>query len=123
MIIQSETRIVSISLRRYCGGEHYGLGPDCFGDLETEFPLAHPDRMAGSNIICADDKDIDELLNYWSNAVQTANRGWDRIKYESFEEYRRETDNPLFALDDGELHRGDEWQLEVQISVFSDKNA
>ena len=120
MIIQSKTRIVSVFLRRYCGGEHCGLGPDCFDDLETGFPLDHPDRLAGSNIIRADDEAIDNLLCYWSNEVQKANRGWDHTKYESFKECLENlsTDDLIFPLDDGELQRGDEWQLGILISAL-----
>ena len=84
--------------------------------MEPNFPIEHPDRLAGSNVILASDKDVDELISYWEKVVQKANRGYDHETYESFEEYRENfsMDDQIFALNDEELQRGDEWTLAVK---------
>ena len=116
MTIKTETRIISITMCRFRGGWECGYEPDCFSDMEPNFPIEHPDRLAGSNAILASDKDVDELISYWEKVVQKANRGYDHEKYESFEEYRENfsMDDQIFALNDEELQRGDEWTLAVK---------
>lgn len=72
MTIKTETREITIELRKYDGD---AWGCDMLDDLETSFPAAHPERVPGSYDIIASDDDANDLIDFWSWEVDAANKG------------------------------------------------
>lgn len=52
------------------------LEPDCFHNLEQEFPTDHPERDEEGNIV-APESAIRELINWWEDECSMANSGFD----------------------------------------------
>lgn len=100
MTIKTETRTVEIMLKHWCGGQNGGYNPDCFDDLEPNFPESHPKRLDGDYTILASDEDVNELIDWWTDEVDNANHG----EYDG---------DGLCCLTDEERERGDEWALFV----------
>lgn len=99
MTIKTETRTITITLRKFVGGWSAGWEPDCFDDLETSFPIDHPDRLDGDYVILASDADTDGMIGWWQEECEEANAGRDG--------------ECLCALSEDQIARGDEWYLEV----------
>lgn len=98
MTIKTESKIVRVALRLWRGGWSAGYEPDCFQDLEPNFPRDHGyDR--GWDAILASDADTQAMIDWWKDECDSANRG--------------EDGECLVALTEEELERGDEWNLIV----------
>lgn len=100
MTIKTESRIISIALRLYRGGWNAGCEPDCFHDLEPNFPRDH-EHEDGSGAILSSDTDAQALIDWWQGECDSANAG--------------EDGESLQALTDDERSRGDEWNLIVDV--------
>lgn len=96
MTIKTEIATYSLELVRYNGGWDAGYEPDCFCDLETNFPHDYPERNEDGDII-APDAAVQRLIRFWSAECAAANDG--------------EDGDCLEALSEDELARGDEWQF------------
>lgn len=82
MTIRSEIRTVKISLRCWKGGWNAGYEPDCFDDLEVNFPIDHPARAEDDDtIILAPESDLAALIEWWHDACDTANAGYDHDEF------------------------------------------
>lgn len=101
MRIKTERDIVEITLRLWRGGWNIGFEPDCFYDLETEFPMSFLNRVDGDSIIIASELDTKELIAWWTEECRAVNRGEDGVI--------------LVALTKDEIERGDEWCLGVEV--------
>lgn len=69
-------KVYSIALRSNDGYARRNVpmwSPDCFGDLECNFPINHPDRICG--YIVATKAEVEELVDWWESEVENAN--WD----------------------------------------------
>lgn len=91
MTIKTNTRTVNIQLCKWESGN--GYGPDCFQDLEVNFPAAHQ-RLDGSDEIVCTDSELDELIAWWQSECDAANSGKDGD-----------------ILSPSDLSDGDEWCL------------
>lgn len=101
MTIKTETKTINITLKLWRGGWNAGYEPDCFDDLENgsfarEFGKGTEE---GGTAILASDADVKNLIAWWQDEVDTANRG--------------EDGEVLVALTDEERGNGDEWDLTV----------
>ena len=101
MTIKTETKTINITLKLWRGGWNAGYEPDCFADMDNgsfarEFGKGTEE---GSTTILASDEDTRNLIAWWQNEVDTANRG--------------EDGEVLVALTDEERDNGDEWDLVV----------
>ena len=101
MTIKTESKTINITLKLWRGGWNAGYEPDCFDDMENgsfarEFGKGTEE---GSTAILASDEDTRNLIAWWQNEVDTANRG--------------EDGEVLVALTDEERDNGDEWDLVV----------
>lgn len=109
MTIKTEKRLVDISLRYWRGGWNAGYEPDCFQDLEPNFPVQFPEREENEDgfpcaILCPE-KELVELIDFWSEECDLANEG--------------ETGDVLEALTDAEIENGDGWNLFVnELEVY-----
>lgn len=112
MTIVTETRTVKIALRYWRGGWDAGYDPDCFSDLEVNFPLTH-DMLPGSSDYTATDAEVDELITWWRQECANANAGYDHERYSNDEDYLQygPEGEVLAALTDEQRARGDEWIL------------
>ena len=97
MTIKTETKTINITLKLWRGGWNAGYEPDCFDDLENG-SFAREDFAIFAAIL-ASDEDTRNLIAWWQNEVDTANRG--------------EDGEVLAALTDEERDNGDEWNLTV----------
>lgn len=61
--------ICTIELRNW-DGENWS--PDCFSDLETNFPMLHKERVPGSGEIVATADEIEALIDWWDTEVLAA---------------------------------------------------
>lgn len=115
MLVQTETRRIEILLRYWNGGWNSGHSPDCFSDLETNFPLANPNVEGCGCAILANDKAVDELIDWWEEEVFSANKGYNHEIYENDDEYMKygPEGECLAALTDRQRENGDEWILTV----------
>lgn len=100
MTIKTETRTVEIALRIWRGGWNAGFEPDCFEDLEVNFPIDHPERLDGDWTIISSDADLVSMIDGWQYECAEANAGHDG--------------ECLCALSEDEIARGDSWELIVQ---------
>lgn len=50
--------------------------PDCFGDLEPNFPSDHK-CVAGGYEYLATQREVDELIDWWTTEAENANKGID----------------------------------------------
>lgn len=103
MKIKTEKRLVNISLRYWEGGWNAGYEPDCFQDLEPNFPLMFPreeDEYGCSNVILCPEKNLCELIDFWEEECIAANEG--------------ENGDVLEALTDEEIENWDGWNLIVE---------
>ena len=121
MTIRSEIRTVEISLRYWNGGWNAGYDPDCFDDLEPNFPEQFTERAEDDDtIILAPESELAELIDWWKNERDTANAGYDHDEFaddEAFEAYNQScgwTDVILTPLTDEARDRGDHWDLIVR---------
>lgn len=101
MTIKTETKTINITLKLWRGGWNAGYEPDCFADMDNgsfarEFGKGTEE---GSTAILASDEDAKNLISWWQDEVDTANRG--------------EDGEVLVALTDEERDNGDEWDLVV----------
>lgn len=51
-----------------------GYDPDCFYDLETNFPIEHKKIDGGDSYICTS-KEYEELVTWWNEEVTAMNNG------------------------------------------------
>lgn len=103
MTIKTEKRLVEISLRYWKGGWNAGYEPDCFQDLEPNFPMQFPEREEYA-ILCLE-KELVELIDFWSEECDLANEG--------------EPGDVLEALTDAEIDNGDGWNIFVnELEVY-----
>lgn len=82
MLIKSTTNGKLYNIRLVYVQEHDGftnttISPDCFDDLEPNFPIDHPDREEGSYAILAPQEAIDQLISWWNGEVDAWNHGED----------------------------------------------
>lgn len=98
MTIKTETRTVEITLNLWRGGWNAGYEPDCFNDLECNFPTMHPERQ-DDYIIVTTESELTDLIEWWASECATVNGG--------------NEGDCLAALTDEEIERGDEWTLSV----------
>lgn len=101
MTIKTESKLITIALRLYRGGWDAGYEPDCFADMDSgsfarEFGKGIDDETGA---ILASDADTKDLVSWWQDECDTANRG--------------EDGDCLIALAEDEIDRGDEWTLFV----------
>ena len=101
MTIKTESKTINITLKLWRGGWNAGYEPDCFADMDNgsfarEFGKGTEE---GSTAILASDEDAKNLISWWQDEVDTANRG--------------EDGEVLVALTDEERDNGDEWDLVV----------
>ena len=75
MTIKTETRTVNIALQKWVSGWNAGYEPDCFEDLEVNFPMNHPKRVDGDWIIIASDAEVNGLIDWWKSECDTVNSG------------------------------------------------
>lgn len=99
MTIKTNTRCVEITLLLW-NGEYNQYSPDCFGDMETNFPADHQADETGA--ILATDAELDALIAWWTDAVAAANSG--------------EDSDSFYGLDEDAIERGDEWALCVEVA-------
>lgn len=52
----------------------YGYGPDCFGDLEVNFPTDH-ERVDGGDAYICTSKNYEELKDWWEEEIKAMNNG------------------------------------------------
>ena len=94
MTIKTGSRIVKITLSLWKDG----CSPDCFGDLESNFARSHACDDAGR--VIATDAEVDELIGWWEEEVENANKGI--------------SGDGLEGLTEEELEAGAEWMLKVE---------
>ena len=94
MTIRTETRTVKITLSLWKDG----CGPDCFDDMESNFTRSHACDDDGRAI--ATDAEVDELIGWWKEEVENANKGI--------------SGDGLEGLTEEELEAGAEWMLKVE---------
>lgn len=99
MKIATKSKTVVITLRYYHGGWNAGCGPDCFDDMETDFPKGRH-RRDGDWAIVSTDPDLADLIEFWNEEVRAANAGKDG--------------NALAGIREGDREQGDEWILLVE---------
>lgn len=103
MTIKTESGIYTIELRYWEGGWNAGFTPDCFDDLEVNFPMEHPheyDDDYRGNVIVTTDADLKGLVDWWENECASANEG--------------EGGDCLGVLTAEERDRDEGWVLEVK---------
>lgn len=101
MKIKTETRVVTISLKLWRSGWNAGFEPDCFDDMEPNFPIYNPERDEDEDyVILSSDNAVNDLIDWWESEVEAANRG--------------EDGDGLCGLSEAELENGDEWVLNVE---------
>lgn len=112
MIIETNTRRVTISLRQWI--EKIGdYATDIFDDLEIGFPMTH-DRIPGDEAFQATDAELNELIVWWEDNVAIANKGYDHSRYDDYDHYLLCAHvQGLVAIDDEELQAGNIWYLDV----------
>lgn len=98
MTIYTESNIYDITLKYFRGGWDANLGPDCFDDLECNFPIDHPERVEDGAAIRASEQDAKELIAFWQGEADSANCGADG--------------DVLDALTEEQRARGDGWVFE-----------
>ena len=98
MTIKTESKIINISMKLYRGGWNCGYEPDCFQDLEPNFPRDH-EYDAEAEAILASDAEAQSLIDWWQDECDSSNAG--------------EDGECLQALTEDEIARGDEWALFV----------
>lgn len=76
MTIKTTTKIIAISLRRYAGNHNPNLEPDVLGELEIGFAADHATEP-GSNYLLATDAEVADLLDWWTDEANNANKGID----------------------------------------------
>lgn len=76
MTIKTETKTITISLRRYAGNHNPNLEPDVFDALETDFATGRA-RADGDLAIMATDTEVNDLLAWWEAEVDKINNGID----------------------------------------------
>lgn len=104
MTITTNTRTAKIALHRWNGLDNQ-YEPDCFDDLEPNFPREHRDRDEAGEIRCTDEE-LDDLIEWWEHEVENANHG----KYDG---------DGLGCLTDEEREAGYEWALFVSEEVIA----
>lgn len=102
MKIKTETRVVNISLNLWRAGWNAGYEPDCFDDMEINFPMDNPGREYGDYAILATDEAANNLIDWWESEVESANHG--------------EDGDGLCGLSKSEIENGGEWVLTVEES-------
>lgn len=60
-----------ITVREWNGS---GYGPDCFGDLETNFPIIHKMDEGSDAYICTA-SEYDDLVEFWVEEIRCMNDG------------------------------------------------
>lgn len=98
MTIKTETRTVEITLNLWTSGWDAGYGPDVFDDMEPNFPCDR-DRLDGSSVLVATDSEVNDLIDWWTDEVSSANKGIDG--------------DGLCGLTDDQISSGCEWVLSV----------
>lgn len=114
MEMVTKTRRINIQLRFYLG-EWDGWGPDCFGELETDFSQNH-ERVKGDCAFIATEEEVVGLIEWWEQECRRANAGYNHDRYiddSDYYKYGPEGD-VLAALTDAERERGCEWALFVE---------
>lgn len=76
MTINTETRTVTIALRRYAGSYNPNLEPDVFSELETDFVTGRAQEDGGWAFV-ATDAEVDDLIDWWIAEVGHVNKGLD----------------------------------------------
>lgn len=94
MTIKTATRNIKITLSLWKDG----CGPDCFGDLESNFARSHACDDDGR--VIATDAEVDELIGWWEEEVENANKGI--------------SGDGLEGLTAEGLEAGAEWMLKVE---------
>lgn len=103
MTIKTENSICTITLKYWHGGWDAGFDPDCFDDLECNFPMDHRGRDEEDDlIILAGEADTAALIDWWKSECGAANSG--------------DGSDVLDPLSDEARERGDEWVLDVEAS-------
>lgn len=99
MVIRTEKRVVRITMQKWHGGWDAGYEPDCFGDVEDNFGLAHYDEEEME--IRATEEEVKDLLEWWQEEIAAVNAGEDG-------------NGVLPPLDEDEIARGDEWTIDLE---------
>jgi hypothetical protein len=105
MKIKTETKMHTIEMRLWRDGWNAGYEPDCFDDLEPNFPADH--EIDEDGIILATEAEVDDLLAFWRSEIRAANIG--------------EDGDVLNALTDDEIANGDEWILTTDVEYLTPK--
>jgi len=74
-------------------------GPDCFDDLEPNFPREH-ETLEGDYAVLSNQADFDNLVEWWTAETDAANRG--------------EDGDGLCGLTESERENGYEWAFLVE---------
>lgn len=100
MTIYTESNIYDITLKYFRGGWDANLDPDCFDDLECNFPIDHPERVEGGAAIRASEQDVGVLITFWWEQTTLACLGVDT--------------DVLDGLTREQIDRGDDWVFEYK---------
>ena len=82
MLVKSTTNGKLYSINLTYVEEHYdfrnnSVSPDCFDDLEPNFPVEYPERDDETDAILAPQEAINNLISWWNGEIDAWNHGED----------------------------------------------